>query len=338
MALKPARGEGELDVGRANSNMHTPNYLDAKILLFDRKRNVRKQTRSVLNGLGFRKFLEFDDLVNVRAALCTQRVDIMVMNVDLTDCGVVQLVNEIRGRETGLDPFVPILLTSWDAKLNSVRSVAESGADGMLLYPFSTTQMAQRIDCLAQARKPFVVTEDYLGPDRRAMSELRNDPSTIVVPNALRAQVYGLREAAPNREHISQTLRALRRLKLRNLSRRVCYLATGLRGTYADQRRSTDYDRDLSILRNSLTVFRRTLIGGDGERIRHFFEATSELLNGMFGLAPSEKYLALLEQNALALRMASRLEHEASEADNITTGEVAEIGKLREELIRTAQG
>ena len=334
MVFKPAGTEGVINVGRINQIMQSPNYADTSILLFDRTRNVRKQTRSVLNGFGFRKFLDFDNLEDVGHALSSQRVDIAVLNLDTLDCGILGMVKDIRGRKVGLDPFMPILLTSWLAKLESVQSFLDSGADDVLLYPFSTAQLAQRIDLLAQERKPFVVTEDYFGPDRRSSALIKKDPTSIKVPNAFRAQAFGLREEAPNTQSVDETLVKLRRMNLRNSSRRIWYLANCLKETFTDKKQPKLYQQELITLRNSLAIYRKTLIAEDEEIVRSLFETLSNLLDGMFGLAPSKRDLRLLEKSALALRLASRLDHEGGEADDAIMEEVANFGRVRKKLDR----
>lgn len=297
--------------------MQTPQYDDAKILLFDRRRTVRKQTRSVLNVLGFKTFQEFQDLEAVRLALSGHRVDVAVLNLDAVDCGVLRLIRDLRARRFGLDPFVPILLTTWDAKLHSLRAVLESGADDVLLYPFSTTQMGQRINNLVQERKPFVITEDYFGPDRRASTLLRDDATSVVVPNALRVQVLGEKEAAPSSERIENTFGELRRLKLRNLARRIWYLANKLKEAFSDPELPSRYKRELVTLRKSIILYHKTLKTGDGEDKRTLCDSLTRVLGGMFGKPPSEKSFELLEQSALALRVASKLDHEPGDGDDV---------------------
>ena len=318
--------------------MQKSHYIDANILLFDRTRVVRKQTRSVLNVLGFKTFQEFQDLESVRLALCGQRVDVAVLNLDAVDCGVLRLIQDLRGRRFGIDPFVPILLTTWDAKLQSLRPVLESGADDVLLYPFSTAQMGQRINNLVHDRKPFVVTEDYFGPDRRATNLLRNDPTSIVVPNALRAHALADRSAAPNVERIEDTFAQLRRLKIRNLARRIWYLANRLKESYSDPALPDRYERELVTLRKSVIIYHKTLLPLDGENLRALFNSLTGVLGGMFGKPPSEKSFELLEQSALALRVASKLEHEQGDDDDAISGEVAKIGKVQGDLIRAVLG
>jgi DNA-binding response OmpR family regulator len=68
--------------------------------------------------------------------------------------------------------------------------ILNSGADGLLLRPFSAAVLDQRIRTHVMQQKPFVVTEDYIGPERRAVSR---PPSalTFAPPNSLKMKIEG---------------------------------------------------------------------------------------------------------------------------------------------------
>ncbi len=318
--------------------MQFSNYTDATVLLFDRQRAVRKQTRSVLNVIGFKTFLEFNDLESCRHALCNQRVDVVVLNLDDVDCGVLRLVDDIRRQHCGVDPFVPILLTTWDAKLRSVRTVIESGADDVLIYPFSTTQMGQRIENLTRERKPFVVTETYLGNDRRSASVLMADPTSVTVPNALAAQVLGQRELAPNAARIQETLSELRRLKIRNTARRIYYLADQLKQALPDPSLPDRYERELIKVGKSIRNYRKLLTHEDSTDLDSLSDSLNSVILGLFSRPPEAKGLELLEQSALALRVASRLDHEPSDAGDAISDMVTKSGGVESQLIEVVLG
>jgi len=57
--------------------------------------------------------------------------------------------------------------------------------------PLSPAQVFDRIRVLINNRKPFVVTSDYIGPDRRKDAARGSEIPTIDVPNTLRSKVKG---------------------------------------------------------------------------------------------------------------------------------------------------
>lgn len=322
--------------------MENAQYAEANVLLFDQKRAVRVQTRSILNTLGFKKFIEFHDLMEARGALSNQRLDLIILSIETTDCGVLQLVDDIRRQRCGLDPFIPILLTAWDCELNVLQPVVESGADDVLLHPFSTAQMGERVDILVRNRKPFVVTEDYLGPDRRTNAEIGKGPPPIIVPNALQARVQGVAEAGPTAARIEETLSELRLLKLRNMARHIWHLANSLKQAGQDPSLPERFDRELAKLGKSIRLYRKALTDGDAADLHSLSKSLLGVVSKQLGRLPSERGLALLEQSSLALRVASRLEHDRNvtceAASAAISQEISKVSEVQEDLIRAVLG
>ena len=316
--------------------MQTAQYSEATVLLFDRQQAVRRQTRSILNVLGFKSFQEFSDLEAARHALSNHHIEVVVLALETEDCGVLNLIQDIRGGRHGLDPFVPILLTTWDAKMKALKPVIGAGADDILLYPFSTTQMGQRIEALTRQRKPFVISEDYFGPDRRSASALLADPTSIVVPNGLAARSLGRQDMAPNTARIEEALAELRRLKLRNIARRIWFLADNLKAALPDPSLPDRYDRELAKIQKSVRGFGTALMPSDPADLTTLYDSLSGVLTGLFGQPADAKGLFLLEQSALALRVASKLDHEGGDAGDAISDAVAETSRMQGDVIRPA--
>ena len=72
-----------------------------------------------------------------------------------------------------------------------LRNTVDSGADVILLKPISTAALVSRIEMLVGERKPFVVTCDYIGPDRRKSSDRPSTVPFLDVPNLLSAKARG---------------------------------------------------------------------------------------------------------------------------------------------------
>ncbi len=319
--------------------MQDTNYTDARVLLYGRAGPVLRQTMSILTTLGFRSFLDVQDLTAARQVMTNQRLEFAVLTVESKDCGVLKMVDDIRHRRCGDDPFLPILLTATDARLKAIRPVINSGADDMLLHPFSVNGMGRRIKGLVKSRKPFVVTEDYFGPDRRSSSDIKADLSSIVVPNALQALVQSRHDVAPNAERIEASLAELRRLKLRTVARSIWYLANCLNDSLGDPSLAYRYEDELTKIRGSIRIYERTLAPGDDAELARHCDNLSQNLAQLFGMPPDAKSLNLLEQSAVSLRTASKLDFEENDSDEFIRGqEVGGAGGLEAGLIRAVVG
>jgi hypothetical protein len=78
-----------------------------------------------------------------------------------------------------------------------------SGADVLVAAPISPSLIFDRIEALVHSRKPFVVTSDYIGPDRRFLDDRGNEIELVEVPNSLRAKALGRFDAAQLKNEIA---------------------------------------------------------------------------------------------------------------------------------------
>lgn len=232
--------------GVGHKAMDRDPYVDATVLIYDTKRHLRKQTRSILNIVGFWHVEECETLDDVQHVLSGHQFDLAVLAVEHRHDGVASMVNDLRRFRCGNDPFLPFILTSWDARLRVVRSIINSGADDFLANPYSTANMAERIDALVNYRKPFVVTEEYFGPDRRNAKARADDPGTVEVPNALRARVEKRPALGPNSRMIESSMGKLCRVTVRNVARRIWAIADILYKALEDPSLPEWIDRELA--------------------------------------------------------------------------------------------
>lgn len=80
---------------------------------------------------------------------------------------------------------------TWEADTEIIRRAVSSGVDLILLKPASASQLFSRIDQLVVDRKPFVVSADYVGPDRRDKPGRAENTQFYQVPNTLKDKIEG---------------------------------------------------------------------------------------------------------------------------------------------------
>ena len=77
---------------------------------------------------------------------------------------------------------------------------------------------------------------------------------------------------------------------------------------------------------------------GDPADLSTLSESLSGVLTGLFGKPADTKGFFLLEQSALALRVASKLDHEESSAGDATSDAVAQTTGLNADMVRAVLG
>ncbi len=183
-------------------------------------------TRSVLHGIGFRKIEGVTSLRELGRRL--RDVDIALLLIEATDQPrqIVELLRAQRLGESGANPFIPIIATLWAGQTDLIADLMNCGCDDVLLRPFSAAQALDRVRAIVMGRKSFVVTSDYVGPDRGLVSTRGMAPEVFDPPNMLRDRILNL-----NSDPVVQTtiLQAARRRvdqdRLAKLARRIAMAA-----------------------------------------------------------------------------------------------------------------
>lgn len=199
---------------------------EVRILYGDPGQGTRRLYRQALASAGYSQLREFDSLNGFADLLAVAQPDMIFMDVAMPGGDVPALVADLRHSRLGVNPYLPVVLTTWDTGQSLVRKIIDAGADDLLVKPISTRALLERIEIVGLHRKPFVVTSDYIGPDRRK-EEARRDSSVplIDVPNPIRAKLTG--EPLDARE-LQQAIRAtneqVNRQRLRAAAFRIAFV------------------------------------------------------------------------------------------------------------------
>lgn len=175
------------------STMEKFSYHGINLVIADPMPNTLKIIREILRDMGFRNINTSTTLKGLRRIIESPvATDLLVTDIEFPDGNACELIHGIRHHEIGSVPFLPIIATINDAGGNIVPDTIDAGVDNLLLKPLSRKHFMDSVDLLIKDRKPFVVTTDYVGPDRRSGSR----PGTmkiphIDVPNILRSKALG---------------------------------------------------------------------------------------------------------------------------------------------------
>lgn len=165
---------------------------EVRILYGDPAQGTRSLYRQALIGSGYTNLREFDSLANFAEVILVAQPDLVFMDIGLPGGDPVKLISDLRHGKLGVNPYLPIILTTWEAEQAVVRRIVDSGADDLLIKPLSIKALVDRIETVGLNRKPFVVTSDYIGPDRRRAAVRRESTVPLIdVPNPIRAKLTG---------------------------------------------------------------------------------------------------------------------------------------------------
>src|SRR5580658_10381854 len=185
-------------------------YDTTETLIYDPVAANRTATRAALYTLGFRRIETVASLDAFIDAIRRRPPDLALCEAQGSDTELCRIVQDMRQGAAGFNPFVVLIVTAWEKSAALVSRVVNSGADDLLLRPFSTALLGQRIAAHTEHRKGFVITTDYVGPDRRREHERPINVDLFEPPNSLRMKVKDRLTSEAAAHKLDQELKAAR--------------------------------------------------------------------------------------------------------------------------------
>ncbi|HKQ45993.1 MAG TPA: hypothetical protein VJS47_11425 [Rhizomicrobium sp.] len=203
-------------------------YDSVDVLIYDPVPGNRTATRAAMYALGFRKTETVSSLEDFLMAVQKNPPDIAICEAQGMADDLCAAIQQIRQGATGYNPFLVIIVTAWEKNTALINRVVSSGADDMLLRPFSTALLGARIETHIDRRKGFVITTDYVGPDRRRDSARPSNVELFEPPNSLKMKAKDKLSADEIARRLDADLKAAREKlmteKLRRDSFQICIL------------------------------------------------------------------------------------------------------------------
>jgi DNA-binding response OmpR family regulator len=168
------------------------NFNHVRAVLAETNPVVRAGLQSGLFRHGIRDVLVCRDVDQLRQALTQEIIDLVICDVSLPPIPFAAVGQEIRQYRMGRNPFALMIATLSEASSEEVRAGINGGADSMVRKPMPISAITDRLAPLLRVRRPFVATEDYVGPNRRNNHrESEMDGSVIDTPITMREKAFG---------------------------------------------------------------------------------------------------------------------------------------------------
>lgn len=198
----------------------------AETLVFDPIPANRATARTALGMLGFRTVAGTSVFAEASATLGERMFDLFIADVTQEAAATCALVKSLREGNVGRNPFLHIVLMSWKLDGELVERALNCGADDLVTRPFSVDFLGARLRTHAHARKPFVITADYIGPDRRKSLANQQVATLFEVPNLLLAKSHDPRWSEQSAKAANDGIQAARtRVNVERVGRGAFQLA-----------------------------------------------------------------------------------------------------------------
>ena len=188
---------------------------------------VRSAVKGALSSKGFRSLIELSTLLDLHDTIAMDRADLIVTTMRLGHDDVTPLLLDMRHHRLGTNPFVVVIALLESPQKEDLHRLVNAGVDDVLLMPISPTQLLTRIETIKRARKQFIFTHDYVGPDRRKADrpQVGQQPFMFDPPNPLKLREEPLIDESRYKGLIRNGLAVYRRFFLAVQARQLEWLS-----------------------------------------------------------------------------------------------------------------
>lgn len=194
--------------------MTTPNFESVVALVADESRTTAAEIESALKELGVKSVSLAGALDQTAERLRETQPDLLVIGATWPDGNVSDLITDARHGRAGGNPFLGVMVTGADEKTADAGFIMRHGAEVFVVPPFAAASLLRGMESIIGDRKPFVVTSDYVGPDRRGGDGRKSLIPLIDVPNPLRDKVNGTYDAEATTRAVAATMSEINIQKL----------------------------------------------------------------------------------------------------------------------------
>ncbi|MGE3475866.1 MAG: cyclic nucleotide-binding domain-containing protein [Rhodospirillaceae bacterium] len=208
---------------------------------------IRKELRQILNHAGVKQVSAHGNLANLAKLIAQVSPDLLILTDDL-DPGVFDFIRDIRHNKIGTNPFVLITTLLAPNRVDAVKLAMQAGTDDIIIKPVKEEQLLQRLKRVTVNRAAFVVTSDYLGPDRRA----KNRPSVIRRINVLNTMLEKAsgKDVDPNsiREAVDGSMNEVLQARLDSHGYRLGFICNLILDAYQTNQVTEEIKEKLKVL------------------------------------------------------------------------------------------
>jgi len=187
---------------------------------------TRRTLRKTLQAEGLMHCREVAEMPALADHLARGEPDLLIVALDEQNWDSSGLIREIRQGTIGKNPFMMVIVLLQTPSPVLVTRAVDAGTDDLLLAPWLGRLVLDRLDNFVQGRKPFLITHDYIGPERRAFyREGSPTPQTVQVPNPVQWLSAGNDDRAAYRKQVTQALEAVNLNKIKSCGGQLRFLA-----------------------------------------------------------------------------------------------------------------
>lgn len=140
---------------------------DLRVVFADDAKDIRILLRATLRDLGIRDIVGAEDGMSAFQSLCTVGADVLITDWSMPRLSGLALAKLVRNHPKSINPFIPIVMLTARNKQEDVVKSRDNGVNLFVTKPLSRKAIRDRLAIAFKAFRPYIVTREFFGPDRR---------------------------------------------------------------------------------------------------------------------------------------------------------------------------
>ncbi|MBG07060.1 MAG: hypothetical protein CMM59_23650 [Rhodospirillaceae bacterium] len=163
------------------------------IVYADEDQGMRRGLTDSIKENGYHGVREVGSLGDAATAITRNTPDIFLVDSFLESPAALQIIEKLRGLKLGRNPFLTVIACCDKPSADTLKNFVGVGIDYLVVKPIAPVELIKRFLAIAQKRKPFEVSSDYIGPDRSEFTFLDEHQAgeLIEVPNTVGMKLRG---------------------------------------------------------------------------------------------------------------------------------------------------
>ena len=302
-------------------------YEEADVALYDPNMRMRTLMRGMLLTIGFRAINEARNADEVVGIMKVNAVDLLIIDLDHEPDQICNVVRDIREGTVGANPYIVIIGLTWKPEKEMISRSLGTGLDDLIAKPISPKILSERATNLIRNRKKFVVTPDYIGPDRRGKErQIEGDLDPIKVPNTLRHKATGDKEAVADTQALDAMQHQVNTHRIYRLAKEICGESERLEnevGASKDGRAPSWNYRDMT---QKITTVSQLIAAEKIEILGPIAESMQAAIKSMYAAEqPSARHFSIMRLHGEAIGEAIKDERAAARLIAMALKEAVQI-------------
>jgi CheY-like chemotaxis protein len=144
-----------------------PDFKLLRVLIVDDNPDMRQLLRRMLASLGVKDILEATDGQAGIGILSQTGRDVVLSDLDMKPMNGIDFTLQVRSSDHMSNSVVPIIMITGRTELHLVEKARDAGITEFIAKPVNMKALQARLTEIVERPRPFVRSDDYLGPDRR---------------------------------------------------------------------------------------------------------------------------------------------------------------------------